>query len=169
MTRIKNFLAITLGLTASMTILANDCTFLKLPKNKLPHEFLPHDMISVDQSICETLTDKKVNQGKPLTVHQLKQAQEKITKPYNENTMWGQVSLVEANRTVDCMIATGDFKTCHCLSSQLPWWLPYSGYLSIVTSSKEISAKSFQLSQSDFSQLSGIVWSVRDKCIIGLK
>jgi len=119
MTRIKNFLTITLGLTASMTILANDCAFLKTPENKLPN-----GLISVDESICETLTDKKVNQGKPLTIHQLKQAEEKITKPHNKNTLWGQLSLAKANKKVDCMIATGDFKTCHCLSSQLPWWLP---------------------------------------------
>lgn len=160
----KTFLTITLGLTASMTILANDCAFLEGPDNKLPF-----GAISVDESICETLTDKKVNQGKPLNIHQLKQAHEKITKPHQKNTIWDQLQLARANRNVDCMIATGNFKTCHCLGSQLPWWLSYSAYLSIVTSSKEISAEAFQLSQSEFSELSGIVWSVRDTCITGSK
>jgi hypothetical protein len=164
MARMKNFLTIILGLTTSMTILANECAFLEGPVNKLPPGFS-----SPDTFICETLTDKKVNQGKPLNIHQLKQAHEKITKPHQKNTIWGQLQLATANRKVDCMIATGNFKTCHCLGSQLPWWLSYSGYLSIVTSSKEISAEAFQLSQSEFSKLSGIVWSVRDTCITGSK
>lgn len=164
MSCMKTFLTITLGLTTSMTIFAKDCTFLKESDHKLPA-----GATTPGAFICETLTDKKVNQGKPLNIHQLKQAHEKITKPIKENTIWGQISFSDPNRKVDCMIATGDFKTCYCLSSQLPWWLPYSGYLAIVTSSKEISAEAFQLSQSDFSQLSGVVWSVRDTCITGSK
>jgi hypothetical protein len=144
-----------------MTTFANDCSFLKGPDD----EWSKMGLKSTDQTICEALTDKNVNQGRPLNILQLEEVRRKISEPYQKDKIFDQVALASIDKKVDCMIATGDYKICHCLSNKLPWMLSYRGYLSIVTSSEDVTAEAFQISQSDFLKLSGIVWTVRDACL----
>lgn len=149
------------GLVTGFSAFANECDFL-IDHNS---EWSKAGIKPLEYNICENLTNKEVNNGGPLNIHQLEQAREKLLKPLNKEKIFDSTVISSINRKVDCMIATGNYNMCHCLGQNLPWVLTYEGYLAIVTSAKGINADAFQLTQSDFAKISGIVWSVRDSCL----
>lgn len=153
------------ALASCFSVFANECDYL-IDHNS---EWSKAGIKSLEFSICENLTNKEVNNGKPLNIHQLEQAREKLLEPFNKEKIFDSTVISSINRKVDCMIATGNYYTCHCIGKNLPWALTYGGYLAIVTSAEGINADAFQISQSDFVKLSGIVWSVRDGCITNRK
>lgn len=157
----KTIIFLLIGIISSAHTFADDCDFLPRPAP----EWLAALSDSVERIECKALTDKKVNQGRPLTIYQLELAREKLSENYQDRTLWNLGMQGPLNKKVDCMIATGDIKTCHCISSYLPALMPYSHYISIVTSTGLLKAEDYNLSESDFSKLTGMIWSIRDRCI----
>lgn len=121
--------------------------------------------LSVEQVECRALTDKTKNQGRPLTLRQLDQARSSLVENEDSETLWGKARIDAINKKVDCMISTGDIKICTCLSEDLPFWMSYLDYITLITAAPDINASRYGLSDAEFSKLSGLVWGVRDQCI----
>jgi hypothetical protein len=121
--------------------------------------------VSLKLMECRVLTDETKSQGKALTARQLEQARSELVEKENSGTIWGDARIKDIHRKVDCMMSTGDFKTCTCLNDELPFWLHYIDYVALITAAPSISASQLGLSDPEFSKLTGIVWSVRDQCI----
>ena len=121
--------------------------------------------VSPDQFECEALTDKSVNRGKALTVHQLERVRARLISRYPEDTIWGTFRRITINRKVDCVITLGDISICQCLNKRLPIILPFSAYVDLVTASAKTSAQSLQISEADFSTLLRQVEDSRDACV----
>ncbi|WP_086123362.1 hypothetical protein [Hydrogenophaga sp. IBVHS1] len=150
-----------LCLLASPSARADECAFLPKGDPKIA------DLAdSVDYLECRALTDKTRNEGKPLTVHQLEQIRMEFEsdKTYKD-TIWMRLRLATLNKKIDCMIASGRIEECHCLAERLPVQVAFVDYLRIITSAPGLDSAQFGLSQTDFSRLSGMVWSVRDQCL----
>lgn len=164
--QVQKLAALVLCLFASGMANADECAFL--PKGTV-NPFFPDlgEPEHVDMSECRELTDKTRNSGKPLTLHQLEQARSKLTKPYHSKTVMGLLQKSGLDKRVDCMIALGHFATCHCLSERLPLRVSFVDYLRVVTSAPGVGATQLGISQTEFSKLSGILWSARDQCIAG--
>lgn len=160
--QVHKFAALVLGILVCTSAMADECAFL--PKGDPEIADLAD---SVDWLECRELTDKTRNGGKPLSLHQLEEARSKLSKEYRSDTLWGALQIAGINKRVDCMIALGHFATCHCLSERLPVRVSFVDYLRIVTSAPGVGAAYFGISQTEFSKLSGILWSARDQCIAG--
>lgn len=116
-----------------------------------------------DVSGCRELTGNTRSGGKPLTLMQL----EEVRRKYIRET--GTIDLgIEAaarHKRIDCMIATGDIRTCMCIAEKLPVVVPYLTYVHIVTSPIGTDFRYLKLSPQDLSKVTGIARSVRDMCI----
>jgi hypothetical protein len=158
---LSSFLAL-MFLLAPVSAWADECAFL--PKEDPEYAAFS---TSVDLLKCRELTDKTRNGGKPLTLQQLEEARTKLSDGYRSDTLWGALQIAGINKRVDCMIAIGDYRTCHCLGERLPVRVSFVDYLRVVTSAPGVGAAQFGVSQAEFSKLTGILWSVRDQCIAG--
>jgi hypothetical protein len=164
--QVHKLAALVICLIGSGMANADECAFLQ--KGKTHPDFADlGEPEHVDLGQCRELTDKTRNGGKPLTLQQLEEARSKLTRPYHSKTFWGLLQKSGLDKSVDCMIALGDFKTCHCLKERLPVGVSFVDYLRVVTSAPGVGAAQFEISQTEFSKLSGILWSARDQCIVG--
>jgi hypothetical protein len=116
-----------------------------------------------DVSACRELTGNTRSGGKPLTLIQLEEVRRKYIR--DTGTIDEAIESAAREKRIDCMIASGDIKTCMCIAEKLPVVVPYLTYVHIVTSPKVTDFRYLKLSPQDLSRLTGIVRSVRDKCI----
>lgn len=115
---------------------------------------------------CKALTDNLDAPGKPLTVAQLERARGELLAKFDPETIWGQLQRHSVDRLVDCLVVNGNFRTCRCITSEIPVMLSYIEYSAIVTSTPGLGASQLGLSESDFAKLVGITWSARDQCVV---
>lgn len=115
---------------------------------------------------CKALTKDDISQKARLPISQLEEARYELLAAHSPDTIWGRHQRDTTNKLVDCMVATGDFKDCYCLTRNLPIIVSYPEYVSLVTSSQGVTGAYFGLTDSDFTKLIGLVWSARDQCLI---
>ena len=118
-----------------------------------------------DNSACRELTGNNRNGGKPLTLMQLEERRRKYIR--DTGTIDEAIEAAARDKRIDCMIASGDIKTCMCIAEKLPVDVPYLTYVHIVTSPKGTDFRYLKLSPQDLSKVTGITRSVRDMCIVG--
>lgn len=157
----KTIIFLLIGIISSAHTFADDCDFLPKPAPS----WADAGFETQERNQCKALTNESINQGRPLTIHQLEEARSELSKNFQRDSIWGLSQLGTLDRKVDCMIVNGNMRICHCLASNLPVILSFSGFVSIVTSEEGLTAAHYGLSESDFAKLSGIAWSVRDRCI----
>lgn len=150
-----------LALLTSGSAWADDCAEFKTdPKS----EFASSERVDLIE--CRALTSTDRNGGKPLTLHQLVQARADLMNKQGA-TIWERVQAESLGKKIDCMATTANFSMCHCLSERLPMSVGFGDYVRMIAPSSRATAASLGLSEGDFAKLSGILWSVRDQCVVG--
>jgi len=122
---------------------------------------------SVKYLECMELTDRRKNQNKPLTAHQLQETRSRLLNDprYSKDTTWGATQSRGIEKQVDCMIVLGNFETCSCYAKKLPLFVSFSEYVFIINRRPEIGPSTYRLDQSKFDDLVNLLSSVRDQCI----
>ncbi len=162
----KRTVAVLLTLLFSPNTFGNVCAAIADP---LPEGTPPSLMaltVSSEQLECEALTDKSVNRGKALTIHQLERVRARLLSNYRDDTLWGVFRRHTINRKVDCMATLGDILICSCLNKRLPTILPFVAYVDLLTASSRTSAQSLGIPESEFSTLVRSTEESRDACAI---
>lgn len=141
---------------------AEDCPIPKTQPDANGFVPPPEDYPSVSE--CRDLTDRSKNGGKPLTLMQLEELRRKNSRA---DTVDAALQAAMMGKKIDCMIASGDIKTCTCLVDAMPVFVSYLTYVHIVTNPEGSDFSYLKLNPQDLSKLTGIAWSVRDMCIVG--
>ena len=119
----KTIIFLLIGIISSAHTFADDCDFLPKPAPS----WADAGFETQERNQCKALTNESINQGRPLTIHQLEEARSELSKNFQRDSIWGLSQLGTLDRKVDCMIVNGNMRICHCLASNLPVILSFSG------------------------------------------
>lgn len=86
----------------------------------------------VDDDMWKDLSGASQNSKGPLRLDQFDQVDEKWDNYYNKETIWGLLSLASYGRNSSYMKTTGNESLCRCLGDNLPAFVSFEGYVSII-------------------------------------
>ncbi len=122
---------------------------------------------SVEYLECMELNDRRKNQGKPLTIHQLQEARVRLLSGalYHKDKIWSATQRRRIETQVDCMAVIGNFETCSCFAKKLPLPVSFGEYVLILNRQPEIGPSTYRLEKPKFDELVALLGNVRDQCI----